>query len=171
VLKSEPKQSGDRRWVTYKLAITGKKILILERGDFIPKEKENWDAIEVFTKGRYRTTEVWYDKDDKPFNPFTHYAVGGNTKMYGAALFLEFISLIIFRIKFPHEKRPFKIPLNIAGLCVLIVLPIGVYTIALSSAFSVEGKMITPALFALGALLSAEIIWRIIVWRRSITGK
>lgn len=73
--------------IAYKLAITGKKILILERGDFIPKEKENWDAVEVFSKGRYRTNEVWYDKDDKPFNPFTHYAVGGNTKMYGAALF------------------------------------------------------------------------------------
>jgi choline dehydrogenase-like flavoprotein len=73
--------------MAYKLAITGKKILIIERGDFIPKEKENWDAVEVFSKGRYRTTEVWYDKDDKPFHPFTHYAVGGNTKMYGAALF------------------------------------------------------------------------------------
>lgn len=73
--------------IAYKLATTGKKILILERGDFIPKEKQNWDAVEVFTKGRYRTNEVWYDKDDKPFNPFTHYAVGGNTKVYGAAMF------------------------------------------------------------------------------------
>src|SRR5438552_229999 len=91
--------------------------------------------------------------------------------LYGAALFLEFISLIIFRIKLPHENRPFKIPLNIGGLCVLIVLPIGVYTIALSSVFSEEGKMIMPALFALGALLSAEVIWRIIVWRRPMTGK
>jgi amino acid transporter len=91
--------------------------------------------------------------------------------LYGAALFLEFISLIVFRIKLPHENRPFKIPLNTAGLCVLILLPVGVYAIALTSAFSVEGKMITPAIFALGALLSAEVIWRIIVWRRSITDK
>ena len=73
--------------IAYKLAPSGKNILILERGDYIPKEKENWDAKEVFTKGRYRTTEEWYDKDDKPFSPYTHYAVGGNTKMYGAALF------------------------------------------------------------------------------------
>lgn len=73
--------------LAYKLAPSGKKILILERGNYIPKEKENWDAREVFTKGRYRTTEVWYDGDDKPFSPFTHYAVGGNTKMFGAALF------------------------------------------------------------------------------------
>ena len=73
--------------LAYKLAPTGKKILILERGNYIPKEKENWDAREVFTNGRYRTTEVWYDGNDKPFSPFTHYAVGGNTKMFGAALF------------------------------------------------------------------------------------
>lgn len=73
--------------LAYKLASSGKKILILERGDFIPKEKENWDAKEVFTNGRYRTTEKWFDKNDQPFSPYTHYAVGGNTKMYGAALF------------------------------------------------------------------------------------
>ncbi len=73
--------------LAYKLAPSGKKILILERGDYIPKEKENWDPREVFTKGRYRTTEMWYDKDDQPFSPYTHYAVGGNTKMYGGALF------------------------------------------------------------------------------------
>lgn len=69
-----------------KLAPTGKKILILERGDFLPKERENWDPIEVFAKGRYRTQESWYDGEGKPFSPFTHYWVGGNTKLYGAAL-------------------------------------------------------------------------------------
>lgn len=73
--------------IAYKLAPSGKKILILERGDYIPKERENWDAREVFTTGRYRTTEKWFDKDDQPFSPFTHYCVGGNTKMYGAAMF------------------------------------------------------------------------------------
>jgi choline dehydrogenase-like flavoprotein len=73
--------------IAYKLAPTGKKILILERGGFIPKEKENWDPHEVVTNGRYRPNEQWYDKDDKPFKPFIHYNVGGNSKMYGAALF------------------------------------------------------------------------------------
>ena len=73
--------------IAYKLAPTGKRILILERGGFIPKEKENWDAHEVVTVGRYRPKEDWYDKDDKPFKPFIHYNVGGNSKMYGAALF------------------------------------------------------------------------------------
>src|SRR5258705_473395 len=73
--------------IAYKLAPTGKRILILERGGFIPKEKENWDPHEVVTNGRYRPKEDWYDKDDKPFKPFIHYNVGGNSKMYGAALF------------------------------------------------------------------------------------
>ena len=69
------------------LAKTGKKILILERGGFIPKEKQNWDPHEVVTVGRYRPNEEWHDADDKPFKPFIHYNVGGNSKMYGAALF------------------------------------------------------------------------------------
>ena len=73
--------------MAYKLAPSGKKILILERGGFIPKEKENWDPHEVVTTGRYRPNDVWYDNEDKPFKPFIHYNVGGNSKMYGAALF------------------------------------------------------------------------------------
>lgn len=73
--------------MAYKLAPTGKKILLLERGGFIPKEKQNWDPHEVVTLGRYRPKEDWYDKDGKPFKPYIHYNVGGNSKMYGAALF------------------------------------------------------------------------------------
>lgn len=70
-----------------KLAPTGKKILILERGDYIPREKENWDTKEVFTKGRYTADEHWIDANGKEFHPGIHYCVGGNTKFYGAALF------------------------------------------------------------------------------------
>src|SRR5664279_481074 len=73
--------------MAHKLADSGKRILILERGGFIPKEKENWDPHEVVTLGRYRPHEEWLDKDNKPFKPFIHYNVGGNSKMYGAALF------------------------------------------------------------------------------------
>ncbi len=73
--------------IARKLAPSGRKILILERGDFIPREKENWDMEEVVVKGRYRPRENWYDRDGHPFEPFTHYLVGGNSKMYGAASF------------------------------------------------------------------------------------
>ncbi len=73
--------------IAKKLAESGKRILILERGGFIPKEKENWDPREVVVNGRYRPKENWYDKDDKPFLPYIHYNVGGNSKVYGAAMF------------------------------------------------------------------------------------
>ncbi len=72
--------------IARELAPTGLRILILERGGVIPRERENWDEDAVFSKKRYQARETWYDKDDKPFEPYTHYCVGGNTKMYGAAL-------------------------------------------------------------------------------------
>lgn len=72
--------------IAYELASTGKKILILERGGFLPREKENWNAADVYLKERYHTEELWFDKDDKAFRPSTGYWVGGNTKVYGAAL-------------------------------------------------------------------------------------
>jgi choline dehydrogenase-like flavoprotein len=68
------------------LAASGKRVLILERGNFLPRERENWDAKAVFEEKRYLAKEKWYDKDDQPFEPYTHYWVGGNTKVYGAAL-------------------------------------------------------------------------------------
>lgn len=72
--------------IARELAPTGLRILILERGGVIPRERENWDEDAVFAQKRYQAREVWYDKDDMPFEPYTHYCVGGNTKMYGAAL-------------------------------------------------------------------------------------
>jgi len=72
--------------LAHTLAPSGKRILILERGEFLPRERENWDPAAVFDQKRYPTTETWYDKDDQPFAPYTHYWVGGNTKVYGAAL-------------------------------------------------------------------------------------
>ncbi|MUG96448.1 dehydrogenase [Scytonema sp. UIC 10036] len=69
------------------LASSGKKILVLERGGFLPREKENWDAKQIFQKQRYYNSELWYDKHGKSFRPVTYYYVGGNTKFYGAALF------------------------------------------------------------------------------------
>ena len=69
------------------LAPSGKSILLLERGDWLPREKENWDASEVFIKNRYVPEETWYDKNGKAFQPGQHYWVGGATKLYGAALY------------------------------------------------------------------------------------
>jgi choline dehydrogenase-like flavoprotein len=73
--------------LAYSLAMAGKKILILERGGFLPQEKKNWDTTAVFLENRYHTTEVWSDSQGRDLHPQTGYWVGGNTKVYGAALF------------------------------------------------------------------------------------
>jgi choline dehydrogenase-like flavoprotein len=69
------------------LAQAGKKILILERGPFLPQEKLNWDTSAVFLDNRYHTKEAWQDKDGKLLHPQQAYYVGGQTKVYGAAMF------------------------------------------------------------------------------------
>ena len=69
------------------LAQAGKNILILERGSFMPQERLNWDTSAVFLDNRYHTKEVWQDKDGKPLHPQQAYFVGGQTKVYGAAMF------------------------------------------------------------------------------------
>ncbi len=72
--------------LAHKLAPSGKKILIIERGSYLPREKANWQSKEVFLNGRYAIQEKWVDKTGKEFTPGTYYYVGGNTKFYGAAL-------------------------------------------------------------------------------------
>jgi choline dehydrogenase-like flavoprotein len=69
------------------LAQAGKNILILERGPFMPQEKLNWDTSAVFLDNRYHTKETWQDKDGKDLHPQQAYFVGGQTKVYGAAMF------------------------------------------------------------------------------------
>jgi len=69
------------------LAPTGKRILVLERGGFVPRELANWDTKAVNLDARYNTREAWRDKEGGPLHPHTNYFVGGNTKFYGAALF------------------------------------------------------------------------------------
>ncbi len=69
-----------------RLAPSGLRILILERGDYVPREKQNWDARAVFVENRYHTKEAWLDGQGREFHPGTNYYVGGNTKFYGAAL-------------------------------------------------------------------------------------
>ncbi len=70
-----------------KLAPTGKKVLLLERGDYVPREKDNWSTRAVNVEGRYQTKETWRDRDGKELHPHTNYCVGGNTQFYGSALF------------------------------------------------------------------------------------
>ncbi len=73
--------------LTRHLAPSGKRILLLERGDWLPREPQNWLAGEVFVENRYVSPDTWYDGEGKPFQPQVHYYVGGATKLYGAALY------------------------------------------------------------------------------------
>jgi len=74
--------------LTHALAPTGKRILLLERGDFLPREVENWDSKAVWIDKRYANSGKWTDAaTGKQFTPKQHYYVGGNTKVYGAILF------------------------------------------------------------------------------------
>ncbi|MGB6299230.1 MAG: GMC family oxidoreductase, partial [Rivularia sp. (in: cyanobacteria)] len=72
--------------LAYALASTGKRILLLERGDYIPREKQNWNAASVYGNGLYRTEQRWLNSQDKNFQPTLYHKVGGSTKIYGAAL-------------------------------------------------------------------------------------
>ena len=73
--------------LAHHLAPSGKSILILERGDWLRREPENWSAEDVFVKNRYVSSDIWHDTNGNPFQPGVHYFVGGATKMYGAALY------------------------------------------------------------------------------------
>jgi choline dehydrogenase-like flavoprotein len=73
--------------LAHRLAGTGKRILMLERGDYLPRSRSNWDSKTVFVDGAYQVKETWYDRNGRHFHPGLHYFVGGNSKVYGAALF------------------------------------------------------------------------------------
>jgi len=72
--------------LAYALAGTGLKVLVLERGDYLQRAKQNWNVDAVFNDGVYTTPERWLDMHGTLFRPGQHYFVGGNTKFYGAAL-------------------------------------------------------------------------------------
>ena len=73
--------------LAWRLAPSGKRILLLERGEFLPREQDNWDSKAVFIDAKYQAKESWLDGNGNEFHPGIHYFVGGNTKFYGAALF------------------------------------------------------------------------------------
>jgi choline dehydrogenase-like flavoprotein len=73
--------------LVHRLASSGKRVLLLERGDWLPQEPQNWLAQDVFVDGRYISPDAWRDAEGRAFQPQVHYFVGGATKLYGAALY------------------------------------------------------------------------------------
>ena len=68
------------------LAPTGRRIVILERGERLEASPEARDDAAIFAKGHFRPDEVWLDGAGRPFNPGNYYHPGGNSKFYGAVL-------------------------------------------------------------------------------------
>src|ERR1044071_2263602 len=73
--------------LAYRLAPSGRRVLLLERGDYVRREKDNWSPRAVNVEGKYQTREIWHDRDGEPLHPHTNYNVCRNTKFFGAALF------------------------------------------------------------------------------------
>ena len=73
--------------IARELASTGAKLLLVERGDFVPQEDHNWNPVSVWKDLRYRTDDTWLDEAGRSFRPYTHYCVGGNTKFWGTVMY------------------------------------------------------------------------------------
>ena len=86
--------------------------------------------------------------------------------LYGAGLSLEFLALLTLRSREPAARRPFRIPLSKAGLILLFLLPLGIYTVALTGAIASSEKIGLPLYLSFGMLFSAAIAWRVVRWRK-----
>ncbi|GAB2612668.1 GMC family oxidoreductase [Streptomyces capparidis] len=72
--------------LAWALSTTGARVLLLERGGFLPREPANWSPKAVFAEGRYHNAGPWRTPEGRRFTPSAHHGVGGTTKVYGAAL-------------------------------------------------------------------------------------
>ncbi|MEI1746556.1 GMC family oxidoreductase [Acinetobacter baumannii] len=73
--------------LAYSLADSGKRIVILERGEYLKDTFEARDDASIFLKGFYKSSEVWEGTDGEKFLPGNYYYVGGNSKFYGAVMY------------------------------------------------------------------------------------
>ncbi|TGQ63570.1 MAG: GMC family oxidoreductase [Mesorhizobium sp.] len=69
------------------LADSGRRIVILERGEHLRDTPEARDDKAIFLRGFYRSTEAWVGTDGDTFLPGNYYYVGGNSKFYGAVMY------------------------------------------------------------------------------------
>lgn len=72
--------------MAHRLSQTGARILLVERGGYLPREPANWEVDAVFLDRRYRADEYWTDRHGRRFAPGIHYFVGGNSKVYAAVM-------------------------------------------------------------------------------------
>jgi choline dehydrogenase-like flavoprotein len=90
--------------LTYALARGGARVLLVERGDFVPQEEQN-RYPDGCMGNRYNPIELREFADGSRASRKMFYHVGGQTKFYGAAL-LRLRELDFKQIRFPGGTSP-----------------------------------------------------------------
>jgi amino acid transporter len=92
--------------------------------------------------------------------------------LYSMALFLEFLSLIMLRIRQPDVARPFKVPFKVAGLITMTVLPMSCVVCALVALLSTNNLHSNATWFAIAAVITAPLAWWVIerLMKKSVLG-
>ena len=70
----------------WRLASAGSQVLLLEKGNALPRDGSTLDVEQVIRTGHFKSHEPWLDKDGRRFAPEEYFNLGGKTKWYGAAL-------------------------------------------------------------------------------------
>lgn len=70
----------------YRLGAAGARVLMLEKGDPLPRDGSTLDPDQVLRRGVFMSREPWLDRNGQTFYPEEHFNLGGKTKWYGAAL-------------------------------------------------------------------------------------
>ena len=73
--------------MAFALRVCGADVLLVEQGDFLPSEEENWSPTENFVNMRYKADTTWIDAaTDAEFRPNLYQYVGGCSKVWGSVL-------------------------------------------------------------------------------------
>jgi choline dehydrogenase-like flavoprotein len=73
--------------LAWALRDSGARVLVIEKGDFLPRERENWSARAVHGEGRYKNSAAWVDGlTGESFVPGNYHYVGGSSKLFGATM-------------------------------------------------------------------------------------
>ena len=70
----------------YRLTLAGLRVVVLEKGDYLPTDGSTLDIRRVVHQGEFLSREPWLDSRGRRVIPEEHFNVGGKTKWYGAAL-------------------------------------------------------------------------------------
>ncbi|HSG63878.1 MAG TPA: GMC family oxidoreductase [Gammaproteobacteria bacterium] len=70
----------------YRLVQAGLRVLLIEKGERLPKNEATLDVQAVIHEGTFKSKERWRDGAGRALVPEEYFNLGGKTKWYGAAL-------------------------------------------------------------------------------------